>query len=516
MQTSSQGRKAIAEVAAKPPADQPVWQTTRILHEDPKIGKAPETLRRAPTSLRDSSTRKRVGAYGLLAITLAFGIGFGLYRKLGFRQSGMPSGQANGPASGPTAPISLPAAGLSVEERQRELIDRAHEAADRSDYKSAQARLDEAEKLQGPLQPLIQDLRRKFTLEEQNSDIREVARKEGELWNAGTKQYTQNHLDRAEKMFQQILQLPEGGRRKADAQRYIDELIPSRKAAPRLASQAQANTNAQEHDQQLERKEGLAMADRAKLAQLSAEFRQAQQRADEAALQQLRDLQAQFRAMAEANGPLAADARNYAEDQIPAAIRDVDAKQIKASAETAELTRFSEAVGHFNQAVAAKDANSLKTSVLPEFQHIAQGNGSKAGEAHQYVVMTIPAAIREVTPLPAIGCPASPVGLSASLKAGDLVACGLLDPPKVRWTQFTWPEFPARARQASQQKGTAMLTVTVDEEGNVVGVKPRGKPDSYGFIDAAGSASHEWKTNPPRIQGKSVKTEFSVDIHFER
>src|SRR5712692_4774680 len=86
MQTSSQGRKAIAEVAAKPPADQPVWQTTRILHEDPKIGKAPETLRRAPTSLRDSSTRKRVGAYGLLAITLAFGIGFGLYRKLGFRQ----------------------------------------------------------------------------------------------------------------------------------------------------------------------------------------------------------------------------------------------------------------------------------------------------------------------------------------------------------------------------------------------------------------------------------------------
>ena len=61
-----------------------------------------------------------------------------------------------------------------------------------------------------------------------------------------------------------------------------------------------------------------------------------------------------------------------------------------------------------------------------------------------------------------------------------------------------------------------MLTVTVDEDGNVVGVKSRGNADSYGFVDAAGSASHDWKTNPPRMQGKPVKTEFSVDIHFER
>ena len=515
-QTSPQGREAIAEVAAKPPADQHVGQTTRILHENPQIRKAPEALRSAPTGRRDSATRKRTGAYGALVITLAFGIGFGLYRKLGLRQSGMPAGQPTVPASVPTAPISLPTAGPSVEEQQRELIDRAHEAADRSDYRSAQARLDDAEKLQGAVQPLIQDLREKFTLEEQNSDIREVARKETELWNEGIRQYTQSHLDRAEKVFQQILQLPEGGRRKADAQRYIDEVIPSRKNAARLPIEVQANTNAQEHDQQLEQKQALAMADRAKLARLVVQFQQAQQRGDEAAVQQLRDLQGQFRAMVEANGPLSSDARNYAEELIPAAIRDVDAKQAKAMAEAAELTRFSEAVGHFNQAVAAKDANALQTSVLQEFQHIAQGNGPKAGDAHQYVVMTIPAASREVTPLPAIGCPASPVGLSPSIKAGDLVACGLLDPPKVRWTQFTWPEFPARARQASQQEGTAMLTVTVDEEGNVVGVKPRGNADSYGFIDAARSASHEWKTNPPRMHGKPVKTEFSVDIHFER
>jgi TonB family protein len=516
LQTSPQGGKTIAEGAAKPQAAEPAWQTTRILREDPKTGKAPETFRIAPTSLRDSAPRKRAAAYGLLVIALVLGVGFGLYRKLGLRQSGAPAGQSTGSASVPTTPISLPAAGPSVEEQQRELINQAHEAADRSDYKSAQARLDDAEKLQGPLQPLIQDLRKKFALEDQSSDIREVARKETALWSEGIRQYSQNHLDRAEKAFQQILLLPEGGRRRADAQRYIDEIIPSRKNAARLASQVQENTNAQEHDRQLEQKQALATAERAKLARLAVQFQQAQQRGDEAAVQQLRDVQAQFRAMAEANGPLAADARNYAEDLIPAAIRDVHARQTKANVETAELTRFSEAVGHFNQAVATKDTNALKTSVLAEFQHIAQANESKSGEARQYVAMTIPTAIREITPLPVIGCPASPVGLAPSTKAGDLVACGLLDPPKLRWTRFAWPEFPARARQASQQEGTAMLTVTVDEEGNVVGVKPRGNADSYGFVDAAGSASHDWKTNPPRMQGKPVKTEFSVDIHFER
>jgi TonB family protein len=60
-----------------------------------------------------------------------------------------------------------------------------------------------------------------------------------------------------------------------------------------------------------------------------------------------------------------------------------------------------------------------------------------------------------------------------------------------------------------------MLTVTVDENGNVVDARSRGKADSYGFTDAAVSASRQWRTNSPRMQGRPVKTEFSVDVRFD-
>jgi TonB family protein len=90
----------------------------------------------------------------------------------------------------------------------------------------------------------------------------------------------------------------------------------------------------------------------------------------------------------------------------------------------------------------------------------------------------------------------------------------MLDPPKLKWVQFVWPEFPTGARQAGQSSGLAMLSIAVDENGNVADVRPRGANDSYGFVEAAVSTARQWKTNPPRAQGKRVKTSFAVDISF--
>jgi TonB family protein len=61
-----------------------------------------------------------------------------------------------------------------------------------------------------------------------------------------------------------------------------------------------------------------------------------------------------------------------------------------------------------------------------------------------------------------------------------------------------------------------MLTLTVDENGNVLDVKPRGRSDVYGFADAAVQAAQGWKTNPPRAQSKRVRTQFSVDVPFSQ
>lgn len=59
-----------------------------------------------------------------------------------------------------------------------------------------------------------------------------------------------------------------------------------------------------------------------------------------------------------------------------------------------------------------------------------------------------------------------------------------------------------------------MLSLTVDENGSVIAVKPRGAADALGFSEAAASAARQWRTNPPRVQGKPVRTEFAVDIPF--
>ena len=460
------------------------------------------------------------------------------------------------PPAGPSATVvgSAAPAPVSIEDQQRTLIAQAHEAADANDYEKALESLDQAQKLKGPLQPLILDLRHRFEVEQQDTGARDVARQEHDLWTQGSGALAQNRLDQAEQAFRQILALPEGGRRREDAQRQLEEVLPRRREEERLFAEAQqaarkgdaasfnqalklldsvigSNGPRRNQAQQLEAafrdklnaldaktrlgQQAIAeAAERARFSQLEEQFHQAQQRADDSARQQLRDLLSQFRSIADTGGSFSASARNYADNLIPAALKDMEANAAKRNSDTADAARFNDAVSHYRRAVEAHDAATLRSMVLPEFQAIAATAGPRAAEASHYVSSLIPAAVREAMPWPVIGCPASALGLSPSIKPGDLVACGMLDSPKLKWVQFVWPEFPAPARQAGQSSGIAMLSVTVDENGNIADVRPRGAKDSYGFLDAALAAARQWKTNPPRAQGRSVKTSFAVDVTF--
>ena len=260
----------------------------------------------------------------------------------------------------------------------------------------------------------------------------------------------------------------------------------------------------------------IARTERVRFDSLESEYQQDAQNTDERARSHLVELQRQFRVLAQGGGPMVDEASNYAENLIPAKLADIAGKNAAAknNATAADNQAFDAAVREYKKASEARDANSLKALVLPKFQTIAQGNSLHKAEAAQYAEKLIPAAIREFAPYPAIGCAQVPPGLLPSIKPGDLVACGLLDQPRLKWVQFSWPEFPAQARQAGQAKGVAMLKLTVDQNGNVVDAKTRGRADGYGFSDAAIQAAKNWKTNPPRAQGKPVRTEFSVDLLF--
>ncbi len=114
-----------------------------------------------------------------------------------------------------------------------------------------------------------------------------------------------------------------------------------------------------------------------------------------------------------------------------------------------------------------------------------------------------------------VNCPRIPSvtndPLNRSYHAGDTVPAELLDPPFV-WVECNPPALPAAARRSARR--VVFLSVTVDESGAVVDVRPRGTIDPEGFYDAAVGTVRQWRTNAPRWRGLPVKGAVAVDVTF--
>src|SRR5207245_7998735 len=122
------------------------------------------------------SRRKFLAVYAVLAVALLIALAAVRHRKISTgaanpditliptlpaTSSTAKPGTTTKLAEAPTPPLTS-ASGSSLEDQQRHLIELAHEAADTHDYKTAQIRLDEAAKLNGPLNSLIAALRLAF------------------------------------------------------------------------------------------------------------------------------------------------------------------------------------------------------------------------------------------------------------------------------------------------------------------------------------------------------------------
>jgi hypothetical protein len=203
-----------------------------------------------------------------------------------------------------------------------------------------------------------------------------------------------------------------------------------------------------------------------------------------------------------------------AQEAVPAAVNAIEDGPASPEKLTPDA-QFNAALAHFHRAVMAKDAGSLKLLVRPEFQRIAQEGGPRAKDAAAYVSSAIPIALRGMTPWPQIRCGGEP-DRETALQLSSFVDCAWLDPPKPQWVQFSWPEFPPQARQAGLDNGLAMLSLTVDQDGAVVGAWSRVKPDSFGFTSSAMKAALKWKTTVPHATGNPVETQLSVDVPFSQ
>jgi len=348
-----------------------------------------------------------------------------------------------GTAPGVTAPLTPTSASVptvessapSLEDQQRQLIDLAHQAADKHDYKTALNQLDEAEKLNGPLNSLVTDVRHQFSEQAYGAELKRAASQEQALWDQGMAELQNGRLDDSERSLRELLTLPAGDRHWVDAERYVDEVIPQRRQELQHWSEAQVEASSVErghllkevkvldevlaeggpHQQQARqmrnnvirqivrdnaRRSGLVEPTlsegyESQLAQLESQFGALAVKGDVTALEGLQELRPKFKALADAGGPLAMDARDYLNNVIPRTQKQIEDNLAAVASESSANAAYEGAVKEYDRAVAAQNTAMLRGRVLAAFQQIAQSGGIRAKEAERYIHVLIPAALKK-------------------------------------------------------------------------------------------------------------------------
>jgi serine/threonine-protein kinase len=144
----------------------------------------------------------------------------------------------------------------------------------------------------------------------------------------------------------------------------------------------------------------IDQAEQSRLSQLESQFNQLKQSDDDAAAQQLSNLQRGFQALADSVGPRSEEAKGFV-NNLTAAIREVHERAASKRAETA----YGQMVARYQQASVTNDKTGLE-AVRTGFQSIAKAGGSHANEAQRFVdeIGTKLAALNQpppvVTPVP--------------------------------------------------------------------------------------------------------------------
>ncbi len=295
--------------------------------------------------------------------------------------------------------------------------------------------MDAAAELNGPLNDVIAGLRLEFSAQSHGTELERVARDEQTLWDKAMAYLNAGDFDDADESFRDILILPEGGHRSLEAARYVDQVIPERRHEEQVWAAAQLESRSQDpghllreinalddvlaaggrHEEGARQKrdaviteivrrdaEGnglpppvVSNADQWQVTQLKNRFDDLAQKGDAAALDEIQQLQPKFKSLAEAQGPLALDARDYLNNLIPKAQRDIEDRLAVADSNSAPNAAYMKAVAEYNRAVATQNAATLRDRVLPAFRQTAQSGGVRAKEARRYADVLIPAALKK-------------------------------------------------------------------------------------------------------------------------
>jgi hypothetical protein len=242
-------------------------------------------------------------------------------------------------------------------------------------------------------------------------------------------------FDQAERTLRDLLLLPEAGRHWADAERYVDQVIPERRREQQLWAEAQMEASSEErghllkeikalddvmavggtHEQQARQKRNavirqmvrenarrngvvdptLSEGYEGQLAELETQFGNLALKGDASALEGLQELRPKFKALADAGGPLAMDARDYLTSVIPKAQKQIEDNLAADAADLSANADYEHAVKDYDRAVATQNTGMLRGRVLSSFQRIAESGGLRAKEAERYINVLIPSALKK-------------------------------------------------------------------------------------------------------------------------
>lgn len=332
--------------------------------------------------------KNRVVALGALVVgaTIAIGLTLHFWPSKTTPKSTSVAATSPGPILKPT-----PAPG---EVQQRAALDKAEQLIVGNDWNAALAVLQEADKLNGPLTEQIKVKEETVRESLNNAALRKTRQEEALLWQRATVEVNRAEFGAAKRDFRKILNYQDGGVRKTDARKYLEEVIPQREKEEALFGQAKRF--AQENDPQ-----NLQQADKlfAEVVQANGPRRADAERLEketqarlelikrENATRQMADLEAAGRESIR-RGDLEGAQRNVNEIRqlggdatvLSAEIGQAQAAQTKLAQEQRE---FQGALQAYNN-VAGNDKAALERS-RNVFQAIVHDNGSQANNAQKYL-----------------------------------------------------------------------------------------------------------------------------------
>ncbi len=384
------------------------------------------------------SNRKKAARIGALVLC-AVGLIWGLIRIAALLRT-------HEAASTPT--VAKPAAKPEpnpLEVQQRDALNAADKLVASNDLEGALKILAPAADLNGPFTAEIKKKQAGIEESMQNQNLRDLRRREEQLWQQANDDVTGGRFAEAQKKLHQILALGDGGLRKNDAQQYLTHTIPARQEEEKLFSQARQAAqksdinslqsasdilsrlasrdgprkpeaekmlqdvraklsssyvssarqdlqrgdfhSARQKASQIQQSGGDAgalpteidQAEQSRLTQLESQFNQLKQSDDDAAAQQLGNLQRGFQALADSGGPRSEEAKGFV-NSLPAAIREVHERAASKRAETA----YGQIVARYQQASSTNDKIGLEAA-RTSFQSIAKAGGAHASEAQRFV-----------------------------------------------------------------------------------------------------------------------------------